>query len=247
MTCVIALSACMPDFLCEAAEPDRDVEVLKRLGVTTDGMGFTRSVFLDELTLSEEQFAEVMDAIVRIKTIRHIYFCKTPLAADLVRVLPKLKQVNSLSFRNVDLDAGIVHAASRLKDLESVAVFNCQITGDLVSALGKCKNLRTIMIVGSDAIEGDVFSPFVPLKNLTYLILDGCPKVTGEGLAALRHYETLSVLELDKTSVTDEVFIFADNIPTLRKLSVAQTKVTRTALEIFRANHPDIELMPERE
>jgi hypothetical protein len=52
---------------------------------------------------------------------------------------------------------------------------------------------------------------------------------------------------LNGTSLTDAVFASTDNIRTLKFLSVIDTKVTPAATEIFRANHPSVELHPTKQ
>jgi hypothetical protein len=245
--CALMLCVMGPDFPCDAATPEDDVKLLERHGLDTDGLGLKKSVFFNELVLSEDQFTQVVEAMVRLKTIQEIRFNKTPLFPVFTRELPKLGDVVGLSFSGVDLDATTVRAASQLKRLRGISITNCRLTGDIVSELSRCNNLGSIFLVGCGELEGDVFSPFVPLKNLYFLVIRDSPKVSDEGLAALRHYEAIETLMLDGTSVTDEVFVVTESIGTLKHLSVTETKVTEAATNIFRANHPDVKVFPRGE
>jgi hypothetical protein len=181
-TFALAICVFLPVVPCRAASPDDDVKILERHGLTTDGLGFTYSVFLKNLELTDDAWTEVVEAMVRIKTMRHISIENTPLAPVFTRELPKLQKLLSLALTEIDLDASTIRAASRIRDLDCVTISQCRLTGDVVGELGKCEQLRTIFFVKCDDLKGDVFGPLVPLKRLTWLVVNYCPGVTDEGL-----------------------------------------------------------------
>lgn len=229
---------------CVASEDDE--KLLERYSITTDGRGYAHTVFFEELKLSDQDFEQIMQAMVRLKTIKEIRFFKTPVNHRFAQELPKLQAATNLTFEGVDVGATIIRAATKLDKLESLCFFNgCRFTGDVVPEIGRCKALKFIAFVRCGELKGDLFTSFANLKHLQYLTIVSVPEVTDTGISSLRHYPALKSLNLSGTSVTDDVFAVLESVSTLTSLSVERTKVTKPRTELFKATHPNVMVHPE--
>ena len=113
---------------------------------------------------------------------------------------------------------------------------------DLIS-LQQVKNNITWLNLSNTNLKDNDLGYLAELPHLTRLKIQKNPRITDNGIKAIKGLENLSQLNLYGTGVTDAAFESFSMMKGLKKLFLWNTRVTPTGIEKFKAMHPKVEVV----
>lgn len=143
------------------------------------------------------------------------------------------------ALRHIDLGRGVGLGGSGTGrpqcDIEGGGI---RVTDMGLEKLKTLENLQSIELSGAEITTAGLASVLPAWRELRRLSLWNIEGLDDGVAIALTELERLEVLDLSRTSLTDEGLMTLANIPSLRRLYVSRTNVTAPGVAAFRDKHP---------
>lgn len=178
--------------------------------------------------------------VAELKKLQTLVLSETKVTDTGLKSLSGLTELQNLYLDHSNVgDEGLKYVAS-LTNLKTLSLANTKITTKGLAHLAKIESLETLILDGTE-ISGEGRTSdegLVQLGELSNLRVLSLQHTSVESLPHFSSLVSLESLRLNQTLVDDKVFQQAAEIPSLKSLQLAGTKVTRDSVDAYRENHP---------
>jgi len=196
-----------------------------------------------------------------LTSLKELYLFGNNVDDESLKYLAGLKQLELLDLNDADVgDKGLAHLAP-LVHLKYLRLDNSKVQGQGLKALQDCKKIETLYI--APHASNAVYPQLARFSALKVLFLDGeslydsgietigslkqlrslilfSPKLNDRSLLKVKGCANLEELTLCGSGYTDRVIDALPSFPALKKLQIAESKLTEEGIRKLKEKHPKL-------
>lgn len=154
--------------------------------------------------------------------------------SDLMPDVAKLPQLNHLSFLNSATGRAGIEALAETPKLHVILFRGDLITDSMCAGLPKLPHLKEVSIIETGNVTNEAFRYIRLTHSLRTVYVRDVPRITGTAIQQLKGHAQLERLGFQLTSVSDDAFVDALQLPALDWLALERTAVTADGIAKLR-------------